>query len=298
MSTPLTRTGMTKVDVTELADVEATVNDNLDIINALMTMGAVGLDASKPAAGTANSVYLSTDVGTDGTLYIDNGSAWKAVNPKDAAGAIAALRTLGTGSTQAAAGNDARFPSTDQKAALAGTGTPGAGNKYVTNDDARMTDQRVPTAGSVTAAKMGKVAVAGLHTSHAFKDTDGNKIVAASGTSDVASEPTTGIDVTAATSRLTARRTGYYRVDVSGIMSSTVANHFYVTMLATNGTVDAGTILHYAWCTTTSAYLPVTFSKVVHLTAGDYLQLATTTDATTNGTFTVYHFQIEYLGTD
>lgn len=39
---------------------------------------------------------------------------------------------------------DARFPTTDEKAALNGTGTPSASNKYVTNDDSRMTDSRAP----------------------------------------------------------------------------------------------------------------------------------------------------------
>jgi hypothetical protein len=44
-----------------------------------------------------------------------------------------AVRALGSGGTQAAAGDDARFPSAGQKNALAGTnGTPGTGNEYLT----------------------------------------------------------------------------------------------------------------------------------------------------------------------
>jgi len=39
----------------------------------------------------------------------------------------------------------ANYPSADQKAALDGTGTPSSTNKYVTDDDARMTDDRDPT---------------------------------------------------------------------------------------------------------------------------------------------------------
>ncbi len=59
----------------------------------------------------------------------------------DADASTPSLRTLGTSSTQAAAGNDARLPSSDQKAALAGTsGTPGASNKYVTDEDTRLDD--------------------------------------------------------------------------------------------------------------------------------------------------------------
>jgi hypothetical protein len=58
----------------------------------------------------------------------------------------ATLRSLGTGATQAAAGNDSRFPSSGQQAALAGTsGTPGASNAYVTNADARLTNSRAPS---------------------------------------------------------------------------------------------------------------------------------------------------------
>ncbi len=37
-----------------------------------------------------------------------------------------------------AAQTDTRFPTADQKAALAGTGTPAVGNKFVTNDDSRI----------------------------------------------------------------------------------------------------------------------------------------------------------------
>lgn len=46
----------------------------------------------------------------------------------------------------AAATSDSRFPTSDQKAALAGTsGTPSAANKYVTNNDSRLSDARTPT---------------------------------------------------------------------------------------------------------------------------------------------------------
>jgi len=39
----------------------------------------------------------------------------------------------------------ANLPTTAQKAALVGTGTPGAGNPYVSDDDSRMADARTPT---------------------------------------------------------------------------------------------------------------------------------------------------------
>ncbi len=50
---------------------------------------------------------------------------------------------LGTLATQN--GTAANIPTTDEKAALVGTGTPSAANKYVTNDDTRLTNARTPT---------------------------------------------------------------------------------------------------------------------------------------------------------
>lgn len=45
----------------------------------------------------------------------------------------------------AAASTDTRFPTSDQKAALAGTsGSPSSTNKYVTNADSRLSDNRIP----------------------------------------------------------------------------------------------------------------------------------------------------------
>jgi hypothetical protein len=54
------------------------------------------------------------------------------------------------------------LPTVNQKAALAGTGTPGAGDVYVSNSDARMTNTRTPTDASVTGAKLAVVDAAGL----------------------------------------------------------------------------------------------------------------------------------------
>lgn len=67
---------------------------------------------------------------------------------KDSSGAFA---VLGTTATTCAAGNDARFPSTDEKAALGGTnGTPASGNKFVTDSDPRLptTDENAALAGT------------------------------------------------------------------------------------------------------------------------------------------------------
>lgn len=67
---------------------------------------------------------------------------------------------IGTGANQLAAGNDSRFPTTGEKAALAGTsGTPSGTNKYVTNSDARLSDARTPTAHKSTHASGGSDAL-------------------------------------------------------------------------------------------------------------------------------------------
>jgi hypothetical protein len=86
-----------------------------------------------------------------------NGSAAKTITIASHAGAAGSIGTvnvsssglgvnLGTTSTTACAGNDPRLPTAAEKAALAGTGTPSATNKFVTNDDARLTNARTPLA--------------------------------------------------------------------------------------------------------------------------------------------------------
>ena len=54
---------------------------------------------------------------------------------------------VGSGANDVAAGNDGRFPTLNEKAALAGTdGSPSAQNKFVTDSDARLVDTRDPNA--------------------------------------------------------------------------------------------------------------------------------------------------------
>lgn len=75
-------------------------------------------------------------------------------------------KNVGTATGTVAAGDDARFhsnandPTSDEKAALAGTGTPSGTNKYVTNDDSRLSDSRTPTthnhaAGDINSGTLG-----------------------------------------------------------------------------------------------------------------------------------------------
>lgn len=83
-------------------------------------------DAAPAGGGAIDNLWLPDGV-------VDGRTVAAAI--KDAAAATASLRTLGAGAAQAAAGNDSRFPTTDQKAALAGNaGVPSATNKYVTQE--------------------------------------------------------------------------------------------------------------------------------------------------------------------
>ena len=53
----------------------------------------------------------------------------------------AAAKDVGSSFNNVAAGDDSRFPTADEKAALAGTGTPSISNKYVTEDGLPNADQ-------------------------------------------------------------------------------------------------------------------------------------------------------------
>jgi hypothetical protein len=79
-----------------------------------------GLLSARPAAGTARHWYKPTDTGLESTIYYDDGSTWQAIGasaPTDGSAATPSLRTLGSGSTQAAAGNH-----THAIGAITGTG--------------------------------------------------------------------------------------------------------------------------------------------------------------------------------
>lgn len=63
-----------------------------------------GTLAARPAAGQVGRVYKETDVGSE-DVERDNGSAWESFIPVDAAVGVGSMRTLGSGSQQAAAGD-------------------------------------------------------------------------------------------------------------------------------------------------------------------------------------------------
>jgi hypothetical protein len=91
----------------------------------LSSFALQGSLSARPAAGMQGRFYWATDVTT---FYYDTGAQWVTINPAgvvDGPAGTPSLRTLGTGTLQAASGNDSR-----------------------------LSDQRVPTDGSVTATKI------------------------------------------------------------------------------------------------------------------------------------------------
>jgi concanavalin A-like lectin/glucanase superfamily protein len=123
-----TRASIPHPVATDAADVPSDMTAMANAIDAILPIWLSGLASGRPAASKNGRFYWATD-----TLLLsyDNGSVWTSINAADLAAAVASQRTLGTGSTQAAAGNDSR-----------------------------LSDQRVPTNGSVTNAKMAAAAVA------------------------------------------------------------------------------------------------------------------------------------------
>jgi Pectate lyase superfamily protein len=114
----------------ELADV-------LTRLSALETHVALTTTAHGGVVGTGDSRLSDARTPVShATSHAPGGTDSMAV---DAAAATGSLRTLGAGATQAVAGTDARFPTSDQKAALVGSqGSPSASNVLVTNVDARL----------------------------------------------------------------------------------------------------------------------------------------------------------------
>lgn len=127
-------------------------------------------------SGAGNSVTRNVGTGA-GDVAAGNAPA-AAQAAAEATAAADATSKVGThaaltathGVSTIADQSDARFPTADEKAALAGTsGTPGAANKFVTNADSRNSDSRVPTAHDIDGANHNAATTANFNT----KLTDG-----------------------------------------------------------------------------------------------------------------------------
>lgn len=122
--------------------------------------------ASPPAGPVEGQVYYDTTLKVN---RVYNGTKWtvpgegniksvEATAPVQSTGGTDPVISIdvGTISGTVASGNDSRFPTTGEKAALAGTsGTPSGTNKYVTDSDVRLSNARTPTAHKSTHASGG-----------------------------------------------------------------------------------------------------------------------------------------------
>lgn len=78
-----------------------------EALDALAVAYDIGAAASRPASPTVEALfYIATDTEV---VSVWDGDEWYDINPKDAAAGTASLRTLGTSSTSAAAGDDVRL---------------------------------------------------------------------------------------------------------------------------------------------------------------------------------------------
>lgn len=108
--------------------------------------------ATAPASPVEGLVYYNT---TDDNLYVYADGSWvdltaQGVTYSAGSGISISGSTIsadtGTTSGKVAAGDDSRFPTSDEKAALAGTsGSPSTSNRYVTDGDSRLTNSRTPS---------------------------------------------------------------------------------------------------------------------------------------------------------
>jgi hypothetical protein len=109
-----------------------------DAIDAITAPGGAN-DKLRVTALDAQNEYL------DDKLVPTNGLSKDVVPDIDSIETLEIFPVYGSSVNTIAQGNDARFPTASEKAALAGTGTPSAGNPYVNDDDSRLTDARTPT---------------------------------------------------------------------------------------------------------------------------------------------------------
>lgn len=121
----------------------------------------------------------------------------------------------------------ANIPTADQKAALAGSsGTPNAGNPYVTNGDSRMTNTRTPTTHATSHAGDGSDAIANATTSVAglMSSSDKTKLdgVSASAAAVTSSAPANVTKASASAGSATDAARADHKHDIATAAASTL----------------------------------------------------------------------------
>ena len=93
----------------DAADVPADIQALAEILDVNVLVYIQGNASARPAAPSIATVYFAVDTGS--TTYFD-GANWRNITvpvPEDGPANVATMRTLGTSSRSAAAGNDTRF---------------------------------------------------------------------------------------------------------------------------------------------------------------------------------------------
>lgn len=154
----------------DTSDPNVTDSDHLGAIlkgidNTLTSSGSYTDENARDAIGTAlsggdtNSINCTPDDAADTiSLDVQRKSVGLVANSQGSLGedSQGLFVNLGTTSDKAASGQDARFPTADEKAALQGTdGSPSGSNKYVTDNDARLTDSRSPSSHASSHSRSG-----------------------------------------------------------------------------------------------------------------------------------------------
>lgn len=118
-------------------------NNNFDSASTSRTNLGLGNSATRNV-GTSSGEVCAADDGRLSNSRQCNNNFDSAVTARTNLGlGNTATRDVGTSAGQVAAGDDGRFPSNTEKSALVGTsGTPGSGNKFVTDADSRLTNSR------------------------------------------------------------------------------------------------------------------------------------------------------------